>query len=35
MSRDPFESWFDSQETWPSQWHAAQVVTKAFDGAST
>jgi hypothetical protein len=29
MSHDPFESWFDSQETWPSQWHAAQAAWHA------
>jgi hypothetical protein len=30
MSRDPFESWFDSQkDIWPSQWHAAQAAWKA------
>jgi hypothetical protein len=30
MSRDPFESWFDSQkDIWPSQWHAAQAAWHA------
>jgi hypothetical protein len=30
MSRDSFESWFDSQkDIWPSQWHAAQAAWHA------